>query len=377
MHQLTLVALLAVTGITSAQTPLQLDVTGGSVPGTIDIDVYPGPLFEGVGVLISTNAGSTPIALLDPNDPRSVQLALPFAKASTWGFMGIDNHFRPNQLTIANNPAFLGMQAFFQAVTFPGQSTLIDRISLPRAMFFGPSGQFVDPRLVSFMNARAFHSVLPRGDGTWMVSGGGVGALLAQVASDNSEVYDPMTDSFGPGPNLTVDRAVHTTTRLADGRYLLAAGVDVQNDPQATCEIWDPSTGVFAPTGSLSKARMGHSATLLPDGRVLVAGGLESLTAPTAIEVLFSALASTEIYDPVAGTWSPGPNMTTPRAGHVAFMLARLSDSPSRSGWSTTWTGGRGLAADKRRRTGGRGPWPRGRRRGRWPENPVSPATRP
>src|SRR5260370_20398165 len=66
-------------------------------------------------------------------------------------------------------------------------------------------------------------------------------------------------------------------------------------------------------TGRMAAARDGFTATLLPDGTVLAAGGGD----PYAI------LASAELYDPVAGTWSGTEPMSTLRDIHVA---ARLSD---------------------------------------------------
>jgi hypothetical protein len=62
----------------------------------------------------------------------------------------------------------------------------------------------------------------------------------------------------------------------------------------------------WAPTGGLLTARAYHTATLLPGGEVLAAGGL-------GITNLFSTvvLASAELYNPVAGTWSATGSMTT------------------------------------------------------------------
>jgi len=40
----------------------------------------------------------------------------------------------------------------------------------------------------------------------------------------------------------------------------------------ATTELYDPGTGTFSPTGSMTVARYWPSLALLPDGRVLVVG---------------------------------------------------------------------------------------------------------
>jgi N-acetylneuraminic acid mutarotase len=66
-------------------------------------------------------------------------------------------------------------------------------------------------------------------------------------------------------------------------------------------------------TGSLGVARGDHEAVLLDDGRVLVAGGFVNNT----------AVASTELYDPATGKWSPAAPMRTARA---AFGMVKLAN---------------------------------------------------
>jgi hypothetical protein len=61
-------------------------------------------------------------------------------------------------------------------------------------------------------------------------------------------------------------------------------------------------------TGGLQTARQDHTATLLPNGNVLVTVGN-------------STLGSTEIYDPVANTWSAGSSLSVGRATHAATLL--------------------------------------------------------
>ena len=67
----------------------------------------------------------------------------------------------------------------------------------------------------------------------------------------------------------------------------------------------------FISTGSTTVPRFAHTATLLNDGRVLIAGGGS-----------YPAISSAELYDPVAGTFSPTGSMTARRVGHTATLLA-------------------------------------------------------
>ena len=64
------------------------------------------------------------------------------------------------------------------------------------------------------------------------------------------------------------------------------------------------------PTGSLNFERTSHTATLLPDGSVLVTGGLA-----------FFTLSSTEVYDPIAGSWSFTAGLTRARRDHTATHI--------------------------------------------------------
>ena len=57
----------------------------------------------------------------------------------------------------------------------------------------------------------------------------------------------------------------------------------------ASAEIYDPVAGTWSPTASMTTARQSHTATTLPNGTVLVVGG-EKINEG-------NALASAEIYD--------------------------------------------------------------------------------
>jgi hypothetical protein len=118
------------------------------------------------------------------------------------------------------------------------------------------------------------------------------------------------------GP-MTTPRAVQTSTRLADGRVLVAggctdAGCNLGSAGGATAEVFDPHTRTFTPTGHLHISRDDHQAVLLPDGRVLIAGGWTAQ----------GVTVTTELYDPRRGTFAMGPSMGTPRAGFTAVAMA-------------------------------------------------------
>ncbi len=112
---------------------------------------------------------------------------------------------------------------------------------------------------------------------------------------------------------MTAARKWHTSTRLPNGKVLIAGG---HNGTAAlsSAELFDPATGAFTATGSMSVPRAFHSATLLSSGKVLVVGGGSGFETGT--------LNSAEIYDPVAGTFGPtGSVAGTSRQMQGAVLL--------------------------------------------------------
>ncbi|MCU0862177.1 MAG: kelch repeat-containing protein [Planctomycetes bacterium] len=309
---------LAGTALVAPAQNLELDVQGGSLPGTMVLTVYPGPPAELVLVVPSAVPGPTPLAPFDPNDPRQLDIGIDLLGLAWPGLAGLDGR-TVIPVSFPAAPALQDVALYLQAVTFQFGVTVLDRISNPNQVRFGIAGTFRD-RFVSFSNDRAFATVLPRSDRRWMVAGGARGQLLAQLATATTEIYDPRLDAFTAGPLLTTARSLHTQTALPNGTHLLTGGVNTTNDPQASCEIYDPVADSFVPVASMGTPRTGHTATLLPNGKVLVTGGIQAMpVTPTQLQPIREIVATTELYDPATNTWAPGPNLGTPRAGHIAI----------------------------------------------------------
>jgi hypothetical protein len=164
---------------------------------------------------------------------------------------------------------------------------------------------------------RAVHKATVLADQRVLVTGGctlrGCDGFERALAS---EFFDPATGRFIPGPEMTTPRAGHTATLLRDGRVLLVGGYAGEGRPAlATAEVFDPQTDAFRRVGDLAGGRADHSATLLPDGHVLIAGGTSGNR---------DALSTTELFDPATNAFAPGPSLSAPRSGHAGVVSGDL-----------------------------------------------------
>lgn len=147
-------------------------------------------------------------------------------------------------------------------------------------------------------------------DGRVLVAGGGADSN-AQLAA---ELFDPSTGRWTATGSTTSAGEGHTATLLPDGQVLVVGGY--RDDWLVTAELYDPGTGKWSATGSTATARGGHSATLLPDGKVLVVGGYNGPGGD-----FYATSSAAELYDPGSGKWSPTGSLATARGGHTATLL--------------------------------------------------------
>jgi trimeric autotransporter adhesin len=113
--------------------------------------------------------------------------------------------------------------------------------------------------------------------------------------------------------SMTVPRMLHQASALPDGRILLTGGVSTPGAAiYASTEIYDPVAGQFTPAAPMLTARREHAAVTLQDGRILVAGGMTPAGAYTN---------SAEIYDPASGQWNATGNMNSLRFRTIARLL--------------------------------------------------------
>lgn len=204
-------------------------------------------------------------------------------------------------------------------------------------------------------SARRLHTATLLNDGRVLVVGG---ENLGGAVLDTSELFDPGTGQWSPGPTFAVARANHAAVSLGDGRVAIIGGGNSSSNglPAGTgvtdsVEIFDPTNDTVSAGPSLLHARGHHRAVMLEDGRVLVVGGVadggtgvaETEVLPsdmsawadvgtiTTTRALFGLVKRTsgdvviaggvgagllnqaERFDPSNDTWTALPNMTQPR----------------------------------------------------------------
>lgn len=172
-------------------------------------------------------------------------------------------------------------------------------------------------------------TLLPNGK-VLVVGGRGLIAISAAwelpgKAIASAELYDPRTRRWSSAGTLSAPRYAHTATLLADGKVLVVGGnqtmpnasLPAGTDTLSSAELYDPRANTWSLAASMQTARASHTATLLDDGRVLVAGGVDS-----AVGNPGTVLASAELYDPVANTWTAAAPMASARMNQSVTLMA-------------------------------------------------------
>ena len=134
----------------------------------------------------------------------------------------------------------------------------------------------------------------------------------APAASNATEGHALTAELQEPQGSTAIARRSHTSTRLSDGRVLIAGGDNAGGGYLGDAQVFDPASGTFTIVGSMIAGRSEHAALKLGDGRVLITGGLTAL----------GITNTTEVFDPATGTFSSGPDMSVARAGHSATLFA-------------------------------------------------------
>ena len=149
------------------------------------------------------------------------------------------------------------------------------------------------------------------------VGNSGVNSASTKILSYDSA--SPANSTWSPATReLTYLRYNHSTVVLGDNKVLVTGGFGTKSGTSTSVEIYDPVTKQWtdlSTNSSMSTSRALHTSTKLQDGRVLVVGGYDGLKALTTIE----------IFDPSNNTWtapSASKVLNTARAMHTSTLLS-------------------------------------------------------
>jgi hypothetical protein len=142
---------------------------------------------------------------------------------------------------------------------------------------------------------------------------------------DTTEVLDPASMSFVPGPRLARRRAGCACAPCGSGRLLLAGGSDGAEDLNST-EVLNLRTQTFEPGPDMEVCRPGCALVPLGRGKIMAVGGSEDVT----------RLDTTEVLDVKTMTFTPGPRMTEKRNRCTAVFLpgSQPQDLGADEGWT-------------------------------------------
>lgn len=147
----------------------------------------------------------------------------------------------------------------------------------PETRTFEPGGLIPAPGLgIPSIGGLPDGRVLAAGGSTWTEDEYGDFEIDRDVRSTG--IYDPATETFTPGPDMSAYRDGATLVSLDDGRMLIAGGINDygETEPptsQTTFEIFSPGSNSFIGSGMLAGRRASTRPFVLESGKVLFVAG--------------------------------------------------------------------------------------------------------
>jgi hypothetical protein len=294
-----------------------LAAVAASVPAQLSLDKFGGAIGANTTFKLQGAAGAPYILVwADQEFPSSVQgvqfdISLQHINDSFVipGFFGSLDGTGLAQITVAapNDPALDPLVLSLQGAAGIAPTSVSNLIRLTPS----PQGAF-EPALNAPSIPIAGGGIATAPDGEVLFCGGS--GPVAQRYNSRIEEWELAGVTFGVG-------LFSQSTGLADGRVLFTGGLGADGQPTSAAALYDPVAQTTTPL-TMNSARAGHGASLMGNGKVLVTGGFQTFTLTDILAFLLGVQGSTEIFDPVAQTFTPGPTLLEPRALHTSTTLS-------------------------------------------------------
>lgn len=237
-----------------------------------------------------------------------------------------------------------------------------------------PGGPFTDPPTVTFVGGqsslcpspvKAFrptgalsaamadndggaHQTVVLNSGKVLATGGTGGA------GTRAEVYDPATELWTAVASMPTARSGHCAVKLADGKVIVFGGSVSTFVPNYNCYIYDPVANTWTATGNMVASGAddpGVSSSGFPSGPAFELNGSYCHAVVLNDGKIFAARGfrednATQIYDPVAGTWSVTARFELEWGATYGWITQRFTKLPNGKvlaafgGWPQTLVGG-------------------------------------
>jgi hypothetical protein len=243
----------------------------------------------------SVLVGSGGSELLERYDPRSGAFSAAGASPPS------------NRMDAAASLLLDGRVLITGGMDLTGSASAASVIYDPDTQASTPTGAMQVGRMRHLSTTLATGEVLVLG-GQWQESG-------LSGALSSAELFDPSTGSFTSAGDMLESRGGDAAAlTLADGSVLIVGGLK-DDWSFAGAERFVPGTQSFEPVAGLSAPRLRPALAALPGGRALLVGGAMSST-PTRDALI------AEIYDPATVSFSAGALAPPPESGGLLQWTA-------------------------------------------------------
>jgi N-acetylneuraminic acid mutarotase len=164
--------------------------------------------------------------------------------------------------------------------------------------------------------------------GKVLITGGGPNGS-SQGAGQSAELYDPSARTFTGTPlvaPMNAGRYGHNAVALTDGTIMMLGGNSTNSSLTVTAstEIYDPVANTWTLIGA--PGRSNATLTLLPSGKVMLVGGQGERSGIDRSVTPYISLASSataHLYDPATGTWTDAASVKYGRYNHSAVLVTK------------------------------------------------------